>query len=192
MFKGSIDSCHNLIRFTYQVIQYNIPPPQWRGALMFSLICAWINGWINNRWFETPSCLLWRHCNEFPQPVQYHCWLNVNFVEASIKFYVKIRSFSLTKLWFQNILRKMTATRILYGCWSMFKKWEAATFPNIDVFYLQLTYLFVLSLCKKQSRRSHGRAQVAPCSTPLTQSFHLLIPVPRHSEAGWNDEAGHF
>ena len=22
---------------------------QWRGALMFSLICAWINGWINKR-----------------------------------------------------------------------------------------------------------------------------------------------
>ena len=22
---------------------------QWRGALMFYLICAWINGWINNR-----------------------------------------------------------------------------------------------------------------------------------------------
>ena len=22
---------------------------QWRGALMFSLICAWIHGWINNR-----------------------------------------------------------------------------------------------------------------------------------------------
>ena len=22
---------------------------QWRGALMFSLICAWINSWINNR-----------------------------------------------------------------------------------------------------------------------------------------------
>ena len=31
-----------------------------------SLICAWINGWVNNRevlWFETPSCALWRHCN---------------------------------------------------------------------------------------------------------------------------------
>ena len=24
-------------------------PLQWRGALMFSLICAWINGWVNNR-----------------------------------------------------------------------------------------------------------------------------------------------
>ena len=22
---------------------------QWSGALMFSLICAWINGWVNNR-----------------------------------------------------------------------------------------------------------------------------------------------
>ena len=22
---------------------------QWRGALMFSLKCAWINGWVNNR-----------------------------------------------------------------------------------------------------------------------------------------------
>ena len=22
---------------------------QWRGASMFSLICAWINGWVNNR-----------------------------------------------------------------------------------------------------------------------------------------------
>ena len=37
---------------------------QWRGALMFSLICAWINGWVNNGWWiEIPSCPLWRHCN---------------------------------------------------------------------------------------------------------------------------------
>ena len=40
---------------------------QWRGALVFSLICAWIKslgkqswGW----WFETPSRSLWRHCND--------------------------------------------------------------------------------------------------------------------------------
>ena len=40
---------------------------QWRGALIFSLICAWTNNWTNNpshRWFETPSRSLWRHCNE--------------------------------------------------------------------------------------------------------------------------------
>ena len=37
-----------------------------RGALVFSLICAWIKGWVNKQsWscFETPSRLLWRHCN---------------------------------------------------------------------------------------------------------------------------------
>ena len=34
---------------------------QWRGALMFSLICVRINGW--GRWSETPSCPLWLHFN---------------------------------------------------------------------------------------------------------------------------------
>ena len=39
---------------------------QWCGALMFSLICSWINGWVFKIWgwwFETPSRSLWRHCN---------------------------------------------------------------------------------------------------------------------------------
>ena len=42
---------------------------QWRGALVFSLICA-----LNKRgkqswgwWFETPSHSLWRHCNDRPE-----------------------------------------------------------------------------------------------------------------------------
>ena len=42
---------------------------QWRGALMFSLICAWINGWVKNQDagdIETPSRPLWRHCNVVP------------------------------------------------------------------------------------------------------------------------------
>ena len=34
---------------------------QWRGALMFSLICAWINGWVNNR--EAGD--LRRHCGHY-------------------------------------------------------------------------------------------------------------------------------
>ena len=40
----------------------------WCGALMFSLISAWINvlskQWRGG-WFETPSCSLWHHCNAF-------------------------------------------------------------------------------------------------------------------------------
>ena len=35
---------------------------QWRGALMFSFICAWPNGETRHRWFETQSHSLWRHC----------------------------------------------------------------------------------------------------------------------------------
>ena len=31
---------------------------QWRGALMFSLICTWINGWVNNREVGDLRC----HC----------------------------------------------------------------------------------------------------------------------------------
>ena len=29
---------------------------QWRGALMFSLICAWKNGWVNNRETDDLRC----------------------------------------------------------------------------------------------------------------------------------------
>ena len=41
---------------------------QWRGALMFSLIFAWTNGWVNNRDagdLRRPSCQLWTHFNMF-------------------------------------------------------------------------------------------------------------------------------
>ena len=39
---------------------------QWREVLMFSLICVWMNDWVNNR--ETGDLRryrahLWRHCN---------------------------------------------------------------------------------------------------------------------------------
>ena len=34
---------------------------QWRGALMFSLICAWINVWVNNRY----AVDLRRHCTHY-------------------------------------------------------------------------------------------------------------------------------
>ena len=36
---------------------------QWRGALIFSLIYAWLNEQSRDWWFETPLRSLWRHCN---------------------------------------------------------------------------------------------------------------------------------
>ena len=49
---------------------------QWRGALMFSLICVWINGW--GWWFETLPRALWRHCDGSITPtlvMVYHWWI---------------------------------------------------------------------------------------------------------------------
>ena len=38
---------------------------QWCGALMFSLIWAWLRKQSWGLWFETPSRSLWRHCNGY-------------------------------------------------------------------------------------------------------------------------------
>ena len=41
-----------LLAFVWGIHRSPVNSPhkdQWRGALMFSLICAWINGWVNNR-----------------------------------------------------------------------------------------------------------------------------------------------
>ena len=89
---------------------------QWRGALMFSLICAWINGWVNNR--EAGD--LRRHCAHYDITVMlYHlqylmgimrlgCWSspvtaartalpmfllrNLNFTETSLRSYLRKRT----------------------------------------------------------------------------------------------------
>ena len=41
---------------------------QWRGALMFSLICVWINGWVNNR--EAGD--LRRYCTHYDVTIMLH------------------------------------------------------------------------------------------------------------------------
>ena len=47
---------------TFSVLLANSPHKgQWHGALMFSLICAWTNGWVNNR----DAGDLRRHCAHY-------------------------------------------------------------------------------------------------------------------------------
>ena len=50
---------------------------QWRGALMFPLICVWINGWVNNR----EAGYLRRHRAHYDVTVMYKC----NIYLASIR-----------------------------------------------------------------------------------------------------------
>ena len=48
---------------------------QWRGALTFSLTCAWTNGWGNKGWWlEMQSRLLWRHCNVAMKDIDEIVW----------------------------------------------------------------------------------------------------------------------
>ena len=62
---------------------------QWRGALMFSLFCAWIHGWANN--CESgdlmPSRPLWRHCNEM-QDANAYCLADVG-LHYSVYYSIK-------------------------------------------------------------------------------------------------------
>ena len=36
------------VRGVHRLLVNSLHKGQWRGALMFSLVCAWINGWVNN------------------------------------------------------------------------------------------------------------------------------------------------
>ena len=47
---------------------------QWRGALMFSLICAWINGWVN----DGEAGDLRRHCTHYDAIVMLYLALEFN------------------------------------------------------------------------------------------------------------------
>ena len=57
---------------------------QWRGALMFYLICAWTKARLRKQsrlcWFETPLCSLWRHCNG---PCGWRSDYNVQFITVT-------------------------------------------------------------------------------------------------------------
>ena len=48
---------------------------QWRGALMFSLICAWSNGWVNNR----DAGDLRRHGTHYDVTVMFSWKINAEF-----------------------------------------------------------------------------------------------------------------
>ena len=52
IFRGTGHSCGVFTRWIPRTKEFPVNSPhkgQWRGALMFALICAWINDWVNNR-----------------------------------------------------------------------------------------------------------------------------------------------
>ena len=88
----------------HQSLVNSLHKGQWRAALMFSLICAWINSWVNNReagdfrchhihyditvmnwlrwrmspaWYQalTYTTPIWTYCQRGPQEKKFH-WKN--------------------------------------------------------------------------------------------------------------------
>ena len=82
---------------------------QWRGALMFSLICAWINGWVNNR--EAGDLRRYRtHC-----VVIVMSSANISSFQITIMFVPRQKCQS-TSCWTLFICQTMKATK----SWNLF------------------------------------------------------------------------
>ena len=61
---------------------------QWHGALMFSLICVWINGWVNNR--EAGDLRCYRaHCDVTVMILDSFSIYLVNALVGILVFYIK-------------------------------------------------------------------------------------------------------
>ena len=79
---------------------------QWRGLLMFSLICVWINGWVNNR--EAGDLRRYRahyNINIMSYSMNYH----TRFLFGIFCFLAIIYALCILKLWgYPDIILKTT------------------------------------------------------------------------------------
>ena len=95
--------------FVRGIHRSTVNPPhkgQWRGALMFSLICVRINDWVNNREAGDLRC----HCTHYdvivmPTKTLMHMLPGLNHSMPSIKQHsVKYRNLWCSRTWPKNVL----------------------------------------------------------------------------------------
>ena len=92
---------------------------QWRGALMFSLICVWRNGWVNNR--EAGDLRWYRaHYDVNVIVIGNHQGINDRNVYANYTF--KITATFLRGQW-KNEWLKWNSTAVRIGSWHKRSKW---------------------------------------------------------------------
>ena len=97
---------------------------QWRGALMFSLICAWkkllsIQSW--GWWLGTPSHPLWRHWNVRMRELQWMKNTNVCHIRAWAFFNESIYLFSIHCVlidwgWYKKVVSLQTTISNSFSC----------------------------------------------------------------------------
>ena len=80
---------------------------QWRGALMFSLILTWTNGWVSNR----DAGNLRRHCAHYGVTVMFISMdteMMIHYIRNKIPYCPRLREFFLCGTLFENIWKADT------------------------------------------------------------------------------------
>ena len=78
---GNISALLTFVRGIHRWLVNSPHKDQWRGALMFYLICAWINGWVNNR--EAGD--LRHHCAHYDVTVMSICICKISPWSRNVK-----------------------------------------------------------------------------------------------------------
>ena len=124
---------------------------QWRGALMFSLICTWINGWVNNG-----------EAGDLRRHRGHH---DVNVMGTISSYNPKIR---------RSVAAYVAAQRDLTRCWhchkSLKKKPPCRPEWNFEIFYVAPTQ-FQSRVAPKVSIRFISNFQIIKTNM---QFMHLL------------------
>ena len=116
---------------------------QWRGALMFSLICAWTNGWANNR----DDGDLRHHRNHYDVTVIGRCWyyfevltqMSISFLAISLTGYSFYRRMAYVKL--VDILMNLSSLCYLLRKLSTFGSAYDTHFVDMVAFSFQSTVI---------------------------------------------------
>ena len=139
---------------------------QWRGALMFSLICA-LNKRLSKQsggwWFETPSRSLWRHCNEV---MWYTHWTIV--LSASCKD-------NQAQDWSICISRSRAMESITYRCHRYGLLWCIKELLN----YLEGPGLPLWTWWRHQMETFSALLAICAGNSPVTGEFPTQWPVTR-------------
>ena len=124
-WRHQMETFSALLAFGWEIHRSPVNSPhkgQWRGALMFSLICAWLNGWVNNR----AAGHLRRHRAHYDVIVlRYH---KSNFtlpshrtLMLSLWFIISSQSMILYLTCYMNLIQhtNMLEVQIPFSCWAM-------------------------------------------------------------------------
>ena len=136
---------------------------RWREALIISLICAWTNGWVNDR----SAGDLRSHCAHYHVTVMFTIQRPLIFVHKLYDFRKSTAewstisqgfAYSETRLWAQRVSQVFILTQIFYVwtvlLWTPVRRWILVLFLHVRL------HLFIhLSHCVQYKKRNQKNAE---------------------------------